>query len=181
MQIKHHIATVILACALSGLGLVVGISRGVHSLEHDAIELGRDSVAHHSIHRLETVIDQWLLLCDLLLSTDATYLREGAQLQANEAIALLATVSTFRLASDSTHDIETLTQSVELIDAWVGDAASLVGPDRRRQINDLVILVDEESAELVSQLATLSSDMSTRATGFIEKLKDRRRFVNQAS
>ena len=181
MQIKHHIATVILACALSGLGLVVGISRGVHSLEHDAIELGRDSVAHRSIHRLETVIDQWLLLCDLLLSTDATYLREGAQLQANEAIALLATVSTFRLASDSTHAIEALTQSVELIDAWVGDAASLVGPDRRRQINDLVILVDEESAELVSQLATLSSDMSTRATGFIEKLKDRRRFVNQAS
>jgi len=123
MQIKHHIATVILACALSDLGLVVGISRGVHS----------------SIHRLETVIDQWLLSCDLLLSTDATYLREGAQLQANEAIALLATVSTFRLASDSTHDIEALTQSVKFIDASVGDAASLVGPDRRRQINDLVI------------------------------------------
>jgi signal transduction histidine kinase len=174
VRIKYHIASIILICSTGGLALAIGLASALGGIERDVRELGPDSLALQNVSRLETLVGQWLLSCDLVLGGDATYLAEGARLQADEAAAVIADIGSSRLAAAEGDRLAALTRHVQQVQAWVAEAAFGTGPDRPRRLERYVEWVDRDSALLVAEISRLSATMKNQAAASIARLEGRR-------
>ena len=174
MRIQFHIALVIVICALGGLGLSLGLTAAYRGLDNDVRELGPDSMALQTVSRIETLIGQWLLSSDLVLSGGDTYLQEGAQQQADEAVSLIGELSPMRLAAGYQERIDGLRTHILRVQGWVNEAAFASGPDLGIRLKTYIDLVDQDSTELVSEIADLSMAMNGEAETLIASIGNRR-------
>jgi len=179
MRIKYHIAVVILGCSGWGLGFAISLATAFGAIESDIRDLGPDSVAIDNVARLETLLGQWLLSCDLVLNGGETYLLEGAHAQSEELLAVLDGLSASRLTSDNQHDVSTIKSRIRLIQDWVFDAAMVSGPGRPTRVNDLITKVDRDSSLLIEEVFGFKNRMTVRAAGFVSELEARRGRLTQ--
>jgi signal transduction histidine kinase len=174
MRIKSHIASIILICSLGGLALAAGLAAALGRIERDVRELGPDSLALQNVARLETVIGQWLVSCDLVLGGGATYLEQGASQQAEEALEVINELSQSRLATTESHRLTVLAGLVTRARASVTAAAFDTGPGRAGRLAAYVESVDLDTAAIVREISSLSVVMLEGANGSVTAL-DRRR------
>lgn len=164
MRIKYHVGSVILICSLGGLALALGLARLQRGIENEVRELGPDSLAVQSAGRLQTLVGQWLLSCDLVLSgTGGTYLLEGSTQQAGEAVALIHDLQRFRLAAGEVSRLEVMNARIRRVDHLVAEAARTSGPDRLRRLNRYSAEVDAETEPLVADVSRLSGALGAGA------------------
>jgi signal transduction histidine kinase len=175
VRTKLHIATVILICSLGGLALALGLARALGDIEEDVRELGPDSVALKNVSHLQTLMGQWLLSCDLVLSgAGGTYLHEGARQQADEAATLLEDLAHLRLGATEAARLGAIERRIRRVEQLVHEAAFTSGPDLQGQLDHYVELVDQESVPLIAEISTLAMTLEERAAASIATVEGRR-------
>ena len=64
MRLKHHLALVITACSIGGIGLALGLQGAYAELDADVSRLQLNSLAQEKVARLRDRVNQWLWSVD---------------------------------------------------------------------------------------------------------------------
>ena len=154
MRVSTFIILLIVACCGCGLLLFAGMNR-IHEEELQAKEaLSQSKLAMRDLSILETSFQQWLVLSDLILGSDQTYLQQGAT-------ELAAKIGSLKLALDK--QLEMLPEASEHLDVFdafatrqstrLSNAMSLDGHNREERLYDLLIEMDEDTAKPIEALS----------------------------
>ena len=163
MRIGHHIAVVVLVCSLGGLGLSIGLGIAYRSLEQDWRRSGRDSLALRDIEHLETLIGQWLVSCDLVVSSGETYLAAGAARQSNNIKNVLSRLGDATIMSEERGSLADISGAVNEVARAVAKAAKVFGPERVSRLAESADRVDTESSRMIASLGVVSERTERRA------------------
>ncbi len=159
--------TFISACA--GIGLAAVIFFDVIKLEHQQQAIGKEAVVINDILRLEEGYRQWLIMMDLILGNDQTYLAAGAKRQAKNLTDLADLIAAEELA-------ESVQNEFALINQILFQSASplesiLDGVDLPASI---INQFDEHSKQLLTKLQSITSIIKEKVKNNIQHYEQQR-------
>ena len=91
-KISHLIGLHTLLSACAGILLAIVLFLGFQTLEKDQQQLNQDVVILKDILRMEETYREWLIMMDLVLGNNQTYLTRGTQRQANSFIDIISQI-----------------------------------------------------------------------------------------
>ncbi len=98
------IHTIVSACA--GIALAVILFLGFLKLEHKQLQIADEAIILKDVLRMEEAYRQWLVMMDLVLGNEQTYLATGAQRQADFFLSLVEFIGRNSIADSVQNDIE---------------------------------------------------------------------------
>jgi signal transduction histidine kinase/ActR/RegA family two-component response regulator len=108
-SIGRHVAVHTLATAIGGVALASTIGLSWMQLESRQQVLGSQATVLRDLLRLQDSVRQWMLLSDLVLASNETYLIQGATGQAGIATEIVAQIGASPLAAAERASLATLT------------------------------------------------------------------------
>ena len=145
------------ACMLGGLGVVGAIVWTDRTVEQYQNVHTRRSLLNRDLARFEETFSQWMLMSDLVIGSDETYLAEGAIELGNRLIALLGSIAD----SQPVDEIETFVRSQQ---NRLEQTARLdvQGPERDATLNALLGAMDAESDPVIDAIDELRSAVTSQ-------------------
>ena len=107
-KINHLIAIYTLISALAGITLSVFLFLGFLKLEHNQQQLGSDAVILNDLLRIDGNYRQWLVMMDLVLGSEQTYLAAGTKRQSDHFLKLIEQSKDNRLTLHLQNELKTI-------------------------------------------------------------------------
>ena len=172
MRVSTCIILLIVACCGCGLLLFAGLNR-IHRNELQAKEsVSRNELALRDLSILETSFQQWLVLSDLILGSDQTYLQQGAT-------ELAAKIGSLEIALDN--ELQSLPKAGQHLDVFeafanrqtkrLSNAMNLDGNNREERLYDLLIEMDDDAAKPIEALSALRHSLDDEHQLAVRRLK----------
>ena len=157
MNIKMHTGRLVAVCTITGLVIGSSLVAGYRSIDRQANELGRDSIALEEADSLEADIGQYLVTADLVLQKDASYLQDGTIRQSNNVRQLVRKLSDAPLAGDKSEDIAFISEQIGRVQNLIDESATFVGDDRQERLAASAATADAIAVPLVERVDSLES------------------------
>jgi len=156
MRVRTFIFLLIFACCACALFVFWELNSTYSSSMNAQESLSQKNLALRDLSNLEVTFNQWLLLSDLLLGNDQTYLHHGA-IETSEKLGHLVETMDQQLAfSPSTKSF--LTDFKEFCSrqtSRLNKASELTSVDRSARLNELLSEMDLESSQAIDALAKI--------------------------
>ncbi|MBK8101452.1 MAG: response regulator [Planctomycetes bacterium] len=177
MRIRLHIAAVLAAATVTGVGIGVVLWQRLREVESKAAETGPASVSLRAVERLRQDVDRWLLTVDLVLRRDQAALvavaHRDAQRLLVDAKALLAS----RLLGGRQADLQRIGAEIEAVARLIDRSEDLRGQHRAAGLCDLAAVADAEVAVMLPGIDALAEAMQRQAAFVGADLADERRLL----
>ncbi len=159
MRVRSYIAALILGCCLGGLVLFGSVLSLQQRVEVAAKAASDSALAVRDVGRLSDSLTQWLLLSDLILGSDETYLVDGALKLAGELERMLAQIETGTSSGSAGEALQTLGGFVTRQRKRLEDTVQLTAVDRQERLNGLLRAMDEDSVAAVDAVTELQTEL----------------------
>lgn len=180
MNVKTYIILLMLGCAAGGLALFFGLSHVNAGPESAAESLNLRKLALRDIRRFEDGFSQWLLLSDLIIGSNETYLLDGAndiQQRLLKLTAQLARPGAF----PTSEDLLTLRGFLQRQHERLQTAGTYFADDRDAKMSELLDAMDSESMLAIDALGRLKRQASQEVVSEGETHRQTLAFRNQSA
>ncbi len=168
MNVRIYVVILIAGCCLGGLTLVASLFSLQRRLDSAASSVTNGALAMRDVQRCEDTMGQWLVLSDLVLGSDESYLIDGALTLADDLDRILTQIDESTLGHAESPSIEQLSGFADRQRKRLIQARDLAGADRFEQLNRLVLEMDEDSTPAIDALTQLRSAMAQRHADDVE-------------
>lgn len=155
MKIKYHIALLLLACSLGGLGLALNLYRLHMGLERESEILYIDENALHEIIRLEENLRQWLIMSDLIYGSGETYLIDGTLELAILMNQIIVELHHTRICGSWEESLELVEGIIERNTGRLNETLALDDADRSKRLEKSLWEFDGETGPLIGAVETM--------------------------
>lgn len=163
MKVRSYIVILILGCSAGGLSLFALVSVTSQKLEKQHTLIGEDALTLNDWGRFQEAFDQWLVLSDLILGSDVTYLDDGAIQLSQSLRNLISKMLQTRLGARQSEPLKTLHQFVVQQTDRLAQASRLGSDNRSDILNQLLKDMDEASSEVLARLDNIHQNMLDRS------------------
>ena len=160
MRVRTFIFLLIFACCSCAFLVFSGL-KSTHKSDVAAREsVNRKKLALRDLSDLEVTFDQWLLLSDLVLGNDQTYLQQGA-LEISEKLGQLIETTKRQLAfsPDSKHHLKDFEDFHSSQTSRLEKATQITAIDRSASLNRLLSEMDQESSRPIEAISTIRNQL----------------------
>ena len=167
MKVRTYLIFLILGysiCALTVFYLLNSIHRGEAQLSSSVY---KSKMILRDLEGLERNFSHWMLLSDLVLGADESYLADGAIRLGDEVGSILQTMST-EIPSRYRADVLDIQNFSSRQKDRLLKSRTLNGPDRQSCLDELLTQLDAESEDAISSLENLKN----KITSLFEHNKD---------
>jgi len=168
-KINRLIAIHTLVSAFAGISLAVILFLGFLKLEHKQLQIADEAVILKDVMRMEEAYRQWLVMMDLVLGNEQTYLATGAQRQAGFFLNLVEHIGQNSIANRVQNDIQAismLTKSIsKTLDAII--EGEIIAPNE-------IIEFDNQSAIMLELLFNIKNSIQVYAQDNAQLLAQQR-------
>ena len=157
MKVRTHIFLLIVGCSLVGLAVFFISARLNQSERELANKVSEGMLVSRDIDSMQRVFGQWMLLSDLILGSDVSYLCDGAIQQGSLFAELTESVDekTGHTQHESIRKIRRFTTQHQ---QRLSQAQKLGHLDRESKLFDMLVQLDTDSVLAVDDLQKLKSD-----------------------
>lgn len=183
MRVRSYIIVLVIACAAGALGLFWMIDRMGRGVEAQAEAVSADALALRDLNRFEESFQQWLVLSDLVLGSDESYVADGAVDLATNLESVLSQIRQSRLGQRCETDCQAVSKFVGRQNERLKTSLKLEGDDRFERLEELLYEMDDESIVAIEALERLRPEMNRLSGEFERALQaaQQDRDTNQAS
>ena len=159
MKVRTYLIILILGYSVCGL-LVFFLLNTIHQGEARlAKTLGQSKLTLRDIGSLERNVHHWLLLSDLVLGSDESYLCTGALSSGDDVDKILETLMDEISVRHRSH-VKTIQEFAERQKIRLIASQSLAHVERQSQLDDLLMQMDTDSESVIVSLEKLESAVS---------------------
>jgi len=160
MRVSTFIILLIFACCGCGLLLFTGLSQ-VHANELQAKEsVSQRKLALRDLSILETSFNQWLVLSDLILGNDQTYLQTGALDLATKLSSLKQNLgSELKFLPQGEEYLRDFDSFLTRQSDRLNEAVALKTRNRDRRLYELLMEMDSEAGTPIEALSRLREEL----------------------
>ncbi len=180
MKVRTYLIILILGYSVCGL-LVFFLLNTIHQGEARlAKTLGQSKLTLRDIGSLERNVHHWLLLSDLVLGSDESYLCTGALSSGDDVDKILETLMDEISVRHRSH-VKTIQEFAERQKIRLIASQSLAHVERQSQLDDLLMQMDTDSESVIVSLEKLESAVSKELEFYQSQLDtklSRRLFLN---
>ncbi len=163
LRIGHHIAIVVLVCSLGGLALAALLAQAYAKLDSQTREASENSIAMRDMAHLESQVQQWLMVCDLVVISGESYMADSAFQQAEIVNSLLGDLQKSLPDNYAAQLFASLPKNIEAIAEIVGRGAMAEGSDRNAELSQLAMQLDDKSLLLIASMRELDESLTAHA------------------
>ncbi|MCK5898669.1 MAG: HAMP domain-containing histidine kinase [Methylococcales bacterium] len=171
-KISHLIGLHTLLSACAGILLAIVLFLGFQTLEKDQQQLNQDVVILKDILRMKETYREWLIMMDLVLGNNQTYLTRGTQRQANTFVDIISQIQEKVL-------LEAVKQNLKNISLQMQPSIKILQSilDGEKVSNKAMIQFDHESLRIIETLSEIKIAVSTQAKLNAEQAEKQRQQV----
>lgn len=172
MRVRTFIFLLILACCACALIVFWKLNSTFDSNMAAQESVNQKKLALRDLSNLEVTFGQWLLLSDLVLGNDQTYLQQGA-LETSEKLVQQTEALERELAfsTDSTSQLKEFEGFLDRQKSRLNEASELTAVDRSANLNKLLNQMDQESSLPIEALAAIREKLEASHELAIEHLQ----------
>ena len=172
MRVSTVLILLIFACCGCGLFLFTGMNH-IFEKELQAKEsLSQKKLAMRDLSILETSFEQWLVLSDLVLGSDQTYLQQGAIDLATKIHSLKRGLDIqLRMLPDARQHLAVFDAFATRQTKRLSQAMSLGGNNREELLYDLLSEMDEDAAKPIEALSALRNSLDVEHRLAVARIK----------
>ncbi len=161
MKVRTHIFLLIVGCSLVALAVFFASSK-LNKRERELSQKVNDGMlVLRDIGSMQRVFTQWMLLSDLIIGSDVTYLCDGAIQQGTQFADLTDAVS--EMVADNDHDsLSQIRRFTSEHQQRLERAQCLGHLDREAQLSGMLEKLDTDSVLAVDALQALKTDIQTQ-------------------
>lgn len=163
MSIHGHIGTLMCVTTVAGLLLALFLRGEYRELDAVSMELRANARAESDLHRLEGSADHFLLLADLVLSGESTFLVDTVSDQAEVNAEMIESLRRTPLSIGKHAELDQLEAGIALMTHLAETAAFASGPDREEVIAESVQVFEATSLALIAGLEDVRAGFTERA------------------
>ena len=184
MFVRSYLVNLILGCCLGGLALVAWLEYLHRGVERSANSVSSDALALRDLERFEEAFGQWLLLSDLVLGSDETYLGAGAMQLSESLSELLERLEEAVESLQGKAEIRTIGSFLVSQRNRLQKALNIGAIDREPQLAALLDEMDHQAGpalEATDRLRSVMEHTSQQKNDAFADRRDRRLLASLAS
>jgi len=162
MRVRTFIFLLIFACCACALFVFWELNSTYRSSMAAQESVSQKNLALRDLSNLEVTFNQWLLLSDLVLGNDQTYLHHGAIETSEKLQQLIETMNQQLAFSPSTKSfLADFEEFRNRQTSRLNKASKLTSFDRSAKLNELLCEMDRESSQAIDALSTVRRRIET--------------------
>ena len=162
MRVRTFIFLLIFACCACALFVFWGLNSTYRSSIAAKESVSQKRLALRDLSNLDVTFNQWLLLSDLVLGNDQTYLHHGA-METSEKLGHLTETMNQQLAfsTGTKPHLKNFEKFLRRQTLRLKKAGELTSGDRSATLNKLLLEMDEESSQSIDALSKIREQVES--------------------
>lgn len=163
MNLKMHTGRLLAICTAAGFVIGGGLVLGYRHIDHQAYELGLQSIAIQEFSHLETEIKTYVHLTDKVLINDEVGLQNSTVDWSARIIKSTKRLADEALAYDKRGDIQALEGEIIAVQKLIDEGATYHGADRETKLAELADQSNTIIESIITRIAELGEQLQRRS------------------
>jgi len=160
MYVKHYLILLLLACTTCGLAVIAIMGYSSYREEQAATMVKNGDLALRDIGTINSGFRQWMVLSDLVIGSDESYLASGAIDMAEELTKALDQIK-IGLTENTIQEIKEIERFVGRQQARLEETHQLPVKSRTDRLDELLQEMDTESSDCIVAIESLRNKLES--------------------
>ena len=170
MYVKHYLILLLLACTACGLAVIGIMSYYSYREGRAATMVKNGDLALRDMGTIESGFSQWMLLSDLVIGSDESYLANGAINLSEELTKALDQIK-IGLTENTAQDIKEIERFVSRQQARLEETHQIPAKSRTARLSELLEEMDAESSDCIVAIDSLRSKLESNQRAYYSEFK----------
>ena len=154
-RIRTYLIALVAACGLGGVVLFIGLFRVEKQFEIATNQFNKDSLVMRDLSRFDESLTQWLVLSDLVLGSDASFVADGAMELGNSLQEILSEIELTRIGQAHQTNVQIIKGFLSSQQRRLDIARDLPSAGRASRLDALLFAMDEEAVVVIDTIEEL--------------------------
>jgi len=175
MYLKHYLILLLLACTACGLAVIAIMGYYSYREEQAATMVSNGGLALRDVGTIESGFSQWMLLSDLVIGSDESYLAQGAINLSEQLIQALDQIK-IGLTENTDQEIKEIKRFISRQQARLEETHQIEATSRPARLAELLDAMDAESSDCIHAIESLRSKLESNHTAYLSEFESLNRY-----
>ena len=175
MYVKHYLILLLLACTACGSAVIVVMGYYSYREEQAATMVKNGDLALRDVGTIESGFAQWMLLSDLVIGSDESYLTQGAINLSEELIKALDQIK-IGLTENTDQEIKEIKLFINRQQARLEETHRIEANSRAARLAEMLDAMDAESPDCILAIESLRSKLESNQNAYHSEFEALKRY-----